>query len=104
MLPGQELTGPGQEEYCQAIEAVAERLGNTAAICRKCYIYPEVLGAYLDGTLVQTLKRRAQKQIAQNLTRLRPEEAAVLALLQQRLASRDTRLADTLKKSLRRLQ
>lgn len=93
-----------KKNVVQAIEAVAERLGNTAAICRRCYIHPEVLGAYLDGTLVHTLKRSAQKQIAENLTRLRPEEAAVLALLQHRLATEETRLADTLKKSLRRLR
>ena len=36
----------------QAIERVASRLGNTPAICRKSYVHPEVLGAYLDGSLV----------------------------------------------------
>src|SRR5207245_9903723 len=32
-----------------AIERVAERLGNTPAVCRKCYVHPEVIDAYLDG-------------------------------------------------------
>ncbi len=32
-----------------AIEAVARVLGNTAAICRKCYIHPAVLDSYLRG-------------------------------------------------------
>ena len=31
-----------------AIEHVAARLGNTKAICRKCYIHPAVIDAYLD--------------------------------------------------------
>jgi DNA topoisomerase-1 len=35
----------------EAIAEVALRLGNTPAICRKCYIHPEVLAAYLDGRL-----------------------------------------------------
>ena len=37
----------------QAIERVASRLGNTPAICRKSYVHPEILGAYLDGSLVR---------------------------------------------------
>src|SRR5205807_2602258 len=32
-----------------AIEAVAKRLGNTKTVCRKCYIHPALLNAYLDG-------------------------------------------------------
>jgi DNA topoisomerase-1 len=70
----------------QAIEHVAERLGNTPTVCRKCYIHPEVIAAYLDGTLANTLKLRAERAIAKSLAKLKPEEAAVVALLQQRLA------------------
>lgn len=67
-----------------AIELVAEKLGNTAAVCRKCYIHPHVLDSYLDGMLEETLRQGAGKVISRSLHRL-PEEAAVLALLQQRL-------------------
>ncbi len=35
----------------KVIDAVAQRLGNTPAICRKCYIHPEVLLAYSQGRL-----------------------------------------------------
>src|SRR6266849_3789583 len=41
-----------------AIAAVAEILGNTAAICRKCYVHPAVLEAYLDRTSLNGLKCR----------------------------------------------
>jgi DNA topoisomerase I len=41
------------------IEAVAKRLGNTKAVCRKCYIHPFVLNAYLEGSLADTLSRSA---------------------------------------------
>jgi DNA topoisomerase IB len=33
------------------VKAVSERLGNTPAICRKCYIHPEVLSAHEKGGL-----------------------------------------------------
>jgi DNA topoisomerase-1 len=62
-----------------AIAQVAARLGNTPTICRKCYIHPQVLAAYEDGTLLLAIE-------AQGAPDLRPEEAAVLALLQSRLA------------------
>ncbi|MEE2850922.1 MAG: DNA topoisomerase IB, partial [Pseudomonadota bacterium] len=34
-----------------AIEAVAARLGNTPTICRKCYVHPQVIEAYLASDL-----------------------------------------------------
>ena len=68
-----------------AIESVAGRLGNTRAVCRKCYIHPAVLDSYLDGSLIETLGQRARK-LDKQLGKLRPEEAAVLVLLQRRLA------------------
>ena len=69
-----------------AIEHVAERLGNTPSVCRKCYIHPEVLLAYLDGSMLATLRQKAEAEISDGLGSLRPEEAAVVALLQQRLS------------------
>jgi DNA topoisomerase IB len=33
----------------QAIASVAKRLGNTKSVCRKCYIHPAILAAYMDG-------------------------------------------------------
>ncbi len=35
----------------QAIDAVAEKLGNTPAVCRKCYVHPSVLNGYLQQEL-----------------------------------------------------
>src|SRR5262249_46565685 len=69
----------------KAIEDVAKRLGNTKAVCRKCYIHPAVIDAYLDGSLLHTWRRQIEKVISGNLGELRPEEAAVLAFLQERL-------------------
>ncbi len=69
----------------RAIEAVATRLGNTATICRKCYVHPEVLGAYVDGQLVRVLQRRIKLELKRGLAELPPEEAAILAFLHSRL-------------------
>ena len=75
-----------KKNILRAIETVSERLGNTPAICRKCYVHPAVIDAYLSGTMLDTLKQRAEQEMVESLASLRPEEAAVLALLQQRLA------------------
>jgi DNA topoisomerase I len=42
-----------KKNVLQAVEAVAKMLGNTPAICRKCYIHPAIFNGYLDGTLLQ---------------------------------------------------
>lgn len=75
-----------KKNVVRAIETVAERLGNTPSICRKCYVHPEVIEAYLDGSLIHTLKQRTEQELEESLYELRPEEAAVMAFLQQRLA------------------
>jgi DNA topoisomerase-1 len=74
-----------KKNIVQAIEAVAKKLGNTPSICRKCYVHPAVIDAYLDGSIVKALKTRTERELVEDLHALHPEEAAVLALLQQRL-------------------
>lgn len=69
----------------QAIERVAAQLGNTPSVCRAAYVHPHLLDAYLDGTMVDALSRQA-RGAGRGLHALRPEEAAVLGLLQARLA------------------
>ena len=69
-----------------AIEKVSARLGNTPTICRKCYVHPEVLNAYMDGNLVLELKSKAEIELRSGMESLKPEEAAVLALLRGVLA------------------
>ncbi len=80
-----------------AIEAVAAKLGNTPAVCKKCYIHPHVIDSYLDGSLIETLRQRAENALAKTLRGLPAHEAAVLGLLQQRLTL-EARLAKAIKK------
>ena len=74
-----------KKNIVRAIESVAEKLGNTPSVCRKCYVHPVVLDAYLDGAVLEVLRERTEQELAEELHALQPEEAAVLALLQQRL-------------------
>jgi DNA topoisomerase-1 len=75
----------------QAIEVVAERLGNTPAICRKCYVHPAVIDRYLDGTMFQMLEQIVNEV---DLPKgLRSEEVSVLAFLRQCLACERNYLA-----------
>src|SRR5688572_5459088 len=69
-----------------AIESVAQRLGNTPTVCRECYVHPVVLESYLDGTLVQSLKAAVEQELSETIGTLPAEEAAVLAFLQQSLS------------------
>ena len=39
-----------------AIQKVAARLGNTPTICRKCYIHPEIITTYVEGSLLLEVK------------------------------------------------
>jgi DNA topoisomerase-1 len=62
----------------RCIEEVAGQLGNTKAVCRKSYVHPAVIDAYLDGSIAKRAGR-AVKAIG----RLTRAEAAVLGLLQR---------------------
>jgi len=66
-----------------AVKEVASQLGNTAAVCRKCYIHPDVVEAYLEQTL--TVSLRSQRAAApRGLNGLRQEELAVYVFLKGR--------------------
>lgn len=66
-----------------AICAVAELLGNTPAVCRKCYVHPAVLEAYLSG--VRIIGLPATKQRAKDAD-LRWVEAAMRKFLRAQQA------------------
>jgi DNA topoisomerase-1 len=85
----------------QAIGTVATKLGNTKAVCRKCYIHPAVIEAYGDGTLFRRPRKRLNEKSQEGRRGLRSEETAVVALLRRhakseppsRAASKRPRLA-----------
>ena len=67
-----------------AVESVAKRLGNTKAVCRKCYIHPAILDAYMEGSTIETLKARAAR-MARGRGSLNAEEVAVVGIIERRL-------------------
>jgi DNA topoisomerase-1 len=77
-----------KKNVAAVIASVAAVLGNTPAVCRKCYVHPEIIAAYLQGIPPQALQAASQR-VGENLRgalgHLRPIEAAVLSLLQRRL-------------------
>lgn len=87
-LPGQK---PGNAHVLQAVETVARHLGNTRTVCRRCYVHPAVIDAYLDGSLARSLQGRARARLDAKRSPRRVE-AAVLGLLHRHLA-RDVRRA-----------
>ncbi len=74
-----------KKNLVRAVERVAMQLGNTPAICRKCYIHPAIFEGYLDGSLVEGLKQRADAVLDGHGHGLTAEEIAVTAFLSRRL-------------------
>jgi DNA topoisomerase-1 len=62
-----------------AVAAVAERLGNTFAVCRKCYIHPDVLAAFEDPVLRARWDEAARR--ARRRTGLAADEVKLLRFL-----------------------
>jgi DNA topoisomerase-1 len=70
----------GKRAIAQAIDEVARRLGNTRSVCRKCYVHPAVIEAYLDGSITRAMGKPTESEAA--LLRLlarRARQAAPIA-------------------------
>jgi DNA topoisomerase I len=67
----------------QAVESVGRQLGNTRTIARKSYVHPEVIEAFLDGTLHSLWEQDLPKP-PRGLTKLRADELRVMLLLEDR--------------------
>ena len=78
--------GEAKTNVKNAVAAVSKILGNTPAVCRKCYVHPAVLETYLDGRMIEGLRKRTETALAENVQDLRSVEAAVMTFLQARLA------------------
>ncbi|MFL6529637.1 MAG: DNA topoisomerase IB [Chthoniobacterales bacterium] len=68
-----------------AVKAVAKILGNTPAVCRKCYVHPAVLETYLSGEMIDGLRRKTAEAIEEKAQDLQTVELAVMKFLQTRL-------------------
>jgi DNA topoisomerase I len=82
---------PSSATLTRAVRETAERLGNTPAVCRKCYIHPGVIEAYLADGLGDL---QWQPQEALDFRRhLHVAEQAVLDFLRREAGSKGERSA-----------
>jgi DNA topoisomerase-1 len=85
-LAGQEQQAPTRKAQVEAIKQVAKRLGNTPAICRKCYIHPAVLEGHLNGELRRALAAVGDEERPAEMWRI--ERIVMRFLARQRKADR----------------
>ena len=71
-----------------AVKATAQSLDNTPAICRKSYIHPAIIEAYLNGSLIPRLDEWKGKRGSNSSRGFLPDEAAVLKFLKRAINGR----------------
>jgi DNA topoisomerase-1 len=71
-----------------AVTAVAKLLGNTPAICRKCYVHPAVFESYLSGSAIEGLKKKTDEALEKKMADFRASEVAILKFLQSQLSAK----------------
>lgn len=76
VLPPPTSKTAGERQVVTAVTAVAGLLGNTRAVCRKSYIHPAVIEAYLDGGLPRVPESRLERGVLAFLQRGRRARAA----------------------------
>ncbi|HGY9625322.1 DNA topoisomerase IB [Pseudomonas juntendi] len=70
-----ESESEARRQVAAIVRQVAARLGNTPAVCRRCYIHPAVLDHYQQGRLAALPRVKPRRG-------LEPEEASLLLFLQ----------------------
>jgi DNA topoisomerase-1 len=74
-----------ERNVLKAIDLTASQLGNTRSVCRKYYIHPTLISAYLAGTVLPPVPERTWKERQPQHAVMRQHEAEVLAFLKARL-------------------
>ena len=67
-----------KKNVVEAIKQVAEHLGNTPSVCRKCYVHPAVLEQYFSGVLHEAVRIEVGGRSVRGLRR---EEVQLVGLL-----------------------
>jgi DNA topoisomerase-1 len=88
---GEQAARRGRKAITSAVQIVAARLGNTVAVCRKCYIHPAIFECFLGGTLAGELNCLCQSRTAALPSR--EAEAALLKFLMTAAGSTSRRNA-----------
>ncbi len=75
-----------KKTVADVVKSVAARLGNTPAVCRKSYIHPNVIEAYMDGSMLDRLGQEIVEAAEDAPGDLSDDERSVLYLLRGQLA------------------
>ena len=73
-----------KKNVVEAIKSVAERLGNTPSVCRKCYVHPQVIESYMNGAMMKAFESEVIKEVSKPPHTLRQEELDLLHLLEEK--------------------
>jgi DNA topoisomerase I len=73
-----------KKNVVEAIKSVAERLGNTPSVCRKCYVHPQVIESYMNGAMIKAFESEVIKEVSKPPHALRREELDLLHLLEEK--------------------
>src|SRR5205823_1246199 len=76
-----------------AVDMTAKRLGNTRSVCRKYYIHPALIEAYLEGSVLPPMPQHTWNKRKSKGPTLRQHEMDVLAFLKARLKPKARRAA-----------
>jgi DNA topoisomerase-1 len=71
-----------------AVDRTKARLGNTRSVCRKYYIHPVLIEAYLEGDVLQPIGEKEWKPRGETAGKLRRHEEETLAFLTARVERR----------------
>jgi DNA topoisomerase-1 len=82
-----------EKNIISAVDLTAKRLGNTRSVCRKYYIHPALIQAYLEGSVLPPLPERRWNKRKSTGPTLRQHESDVLAFLKGRLKPKTRRSA-----------
>ena len=83
-----------EKNIVAAVDMTAKRLGNTRSVCRKYYIHPALIEAYLEGSVLPPLPERTWSKRKSKGPTLRQHEMDVLEFLKARLKPKTRRSAE----------
>lgn len=81
-----------KRNIAQAIKQVAAHLGNRPATCRKYYVHPAILDAYLDESLLPIMAARHEQTASDSPYSLTIDEIAVMQVLEQSLVKEQAKI------------
>ncbi|MBV9440744.1 MAG: DNA topoisomerase IB [Candidatus Eremiobacteraeota bacterium] len=93
--------GEAKASVAEAIRRVAEKLGNTPAVCKKSYIHPGIVGEFLRNGALGLIEKAARSTDAHALN---AHECAVIDLIERIVERENAHLGDLLAQSLRRVK